>query len=1098
MSPPRPLFFRFPKLLYFHCCLHPGSEFSQLLAVFLVALETFYSSKIALLSQIVQRKSRSRIDILALFVAFCSAMEHHSSILESVCRIGGQKLASASHKTPYPVKNYVEEIAKVFKIDVSKDSPDVHPQYMCSLCQFAIARSMRDDTYKYCSGGCNGPVTWQPHTRSNCAVCKSDAVRAKGGRPPKRKAVSELRGQAAKRQTSTASTSAELPEGSPSSQQRRTSSSSSGDTNTIAHTTDSQTSAVTLDEISAHAAPMYRAEAALEKERFIDSGAVQECMICLQVVNGAVQAKCCENIFCSTCVHTWMKSHNTCPVCRQPMALATLQKPCKLVCNMVSKWGVHCDFHEPALSGCPATVRLHELRGHVTSCPFNPSTSSGTPIRTATKAATVEEILAASPSKLRGDVSDRLTCHLVSAKAEDGRLEVKTSSQGRPQVFMRTTVGSKQPEEASARTLKRRSLEMERITETVCTTADATRHGVAGLGATSIKPPSGTALAIKADLSLPWAQLRKLRRWLRSFGVQLESERSIRSFIATTLPKYTVKQLPFVKRTGELSLAAAVYFPNLTDIIIHYLDILDSGSKLTWHDGAIPETEIWVKLGGDHGKTTFKFVMQIANTMHPNSLANTVPICVFAEKDLPANLETALSMYRNQIAELQGQKWKGKTIVPYLFGDYEYQTMNYGLSGSSGVRPCLHCLCTKKDMQVPPANRDVQYGARSLEKMAEDYAQFTSAGALLSKAKLYNNTIRPVLLPVPVASAIIPVLHLDLGVFPWIFDVFTREVRLLDMQLAEQCDAEEQDSGRFRALSTANHKLSGCKTAFSEATAKATALENHLHFIVLFGQQQGMAIEALAGVLQREVEQAQADTEQCSSQLKIAEDELAKLRRSKDVLGPCEASIEPVLQKNIIHRQAYHGGAFVGNHIHRALKPAVITAITEAPAIVIGDRCPALRNDAQVVSERYKSLFSQYAACRSSFSHCNKCGEEELQQLELSIASFLQKCRSEVVERGLGHITPKLHLLEEHTVPLMRRVHVGLGLLSEQGAEGIHAEFNLLEKRYGSIPGELERLHAVAEQHLVCTLPDVADQRPKVRSRQRTAPSQADQPASPP
>ena len=160
--------------------------------------------------------------------------------------------------------------------------------------------------------------------------------------------------------------------------------------------------------------------------------------------------------------------------------------------------------------------------------------------------------------------------------------------------------------------------------------------------------------------------------------------------------------------------------------------------------------------------------------------------------------------------------------------------------------------------------------------MAEEYAQFTSAGALRSKAKLYNNTIRPVTLRVPVASAIIPVLHLDLGVFPWIFDAFTREVHLLDMQLAEQCDAEEEeDSGRFRALSNAHHKLSGCKTAFSEATAKAPALENRLHFLVLFGQQQGMAIEALTGILQREVKQAQANTEQCSSQLKIAEDELA-------------------------------------------------------------------------------------------------------------------------------------------------------------------------------------------------------------------------------
>ena len=51
-----------------------------------------------------------------------------------------------------------------------------------------------------------------------------------------------------------------------------------------------------------------------------------------------------------------------------------------------------------------------------------------------------------------------------------------------------------------------------------------------------------------------------------------------------------------------------------------------------------------------------------------------------------------------KLQKLHGQKWKGKTLVPYLFGDYEFQTMNYGLSGSSGVRPCFHCLCTRKDM----------------------------------------------------------------------------------------------------------------------------------------------------------------------------------------------------------------------------------------------------------------------------------------------------------------------------------------------------------------------------------------------------------------
>ena len=29
--------------------------------------------------------------------------------------------------------------------------------------------------------------------------------------------------------------------------------------------------------------------------------------------------------------------------------------------------------------------------------------------------------------------------------------------------------------------------------------------------------------------------------------------------------------------------------------------------KLTWHYGAIPENEIWVKVGGDHGQGSLKF-----------------------------------------------------------------------------------------------------------------------------------------------------------------------------------------------------------------------------------------------------------------------------------------------------------------------------------------------------------------------------------------------------------------------------------------------------------------------------------------------------------
>ena len=54
-----------------------------------------------------------------------------------------------------------------------------------------------------------------------------------------------------------------------------------------------------------------------------------------------------------------------------------------------------------------------------------------------------------------------------------------------------------------------------------------------------------------------------------------------------------------------------------------------------------------------------------------------------------------------------------------------------------------------------------------------------------------------------------------------------------------------------------------------------------------------------------------------------------------EVIGPCSSSIEPVLQQISISRLAYHGGAFVGNHVHRALQQDAISAIVSAPAGVM-------------------------------------------------------------------------------------------------------------------------------------------------------------------
>ena len=65
----------------------------------------------------------------------------------------------------------------------------------------------------------------------------------------------------------------------------------------------------------------------------------------------------------------------------------------------------------------------------------------------------------------------------------------------------------------------------------------------------------------------------------------------------------------------------------LTDISEKITELLESErDRLTWHDGAIPENEIWIKVGGDHGQGSLKFNLAIVNTKNQNSMDNNVLI----------------------------------------------------------------------------------------------------------------------------------------------------------------------------------------------------------------------------------------------------------------------------------------------------------------------------------------------------------------------------------------------------------------------------------------------------------------------------------------
>ena len=55
-------------------------------------------------------------------------------------------------------------------------------------------------------------------------------------------------------------------------------------------------------------------------------------------------------------------------------------------------------------------------------------------------------------------------------------------------------------------------------------------------------------------------------------------------------------------------------------------------------------------------------------------------------------------------------------------------------------------------------------------------------------------------------------------------------------------------------------------------------------------------------------------------------------------------------------------------------------------------------------------------------------------------------------------VSPKMHILEDHIIPFIKRWHFGLGLFDEQGGETIHKEFNQLAARAWGAHSDVEKL----------------------------------------
>ena len=546
----------------------------------------------------------------------------------------------------------------------------------------------------------------------------------------------------------------------------------------------------------------------------------------------------------------------------------------------------------------------------------------------------------------------------------------------------------------------------------------------AGCKTTIMTPKQTTQMRTKLNLS--WTKQRQLNKYAKKHGLKIASEREQRKYQETailttvkTSEKIVKSSDKTTKEIKEQVIPVSRIF-NIPAFVCRLLDEYDSMGCLTWHNGKIPENEVWIKVGGDHGGGSFKFTLQVANLDKPNSPDATHLITLAECPDSYFNLRSILHETRIQVESLQKQKWRGKTVRVFIFGDYDFELKIYGLSPASSCHPCLYCMATKEQIQVCPEQfAKMKIKTRTLASIRESYDEFVASGAGKENAKHFGNVIQKPLFDIELDVVAPPYLHLLLGI------VFKHHILL-----EKDCQELDQHIGLWMAE----------RQSLKNYTRLSMFTTNFVKFVEMIERR------------------------------KEKKDQGGK-KELEYKSGPVTASLSKVLTKHHIIPQAFHGGAFIGNHCKTYLtenvRNSLASNIIDMTVKLVGD--PKIHQLSRNIAEKFCTLNELYEKVHTCISDTSCCSPEELQVLEQAIQNYMTFFRTKFSMDS--RVTPKQHLLEHHCVPFIRKWGFRLGLHGEQGGEQIHHQVNEIKKNAKNIPKKKEQLEYLVKTMLTKSSP---------------------------
>ena len=665
----------------------------------------------------------------------------------------------------------------------------------------------------------------------------------------------------------------------------------------------------------------------------------------------------------------------------------------------------------------------------------------------------------------------KLLSNLYSESSDT--IVIPSKTKGQPKIFKRVTKPRKKSSEICKTTLKKRVREQSNIRDFISggdslvqqaaetfflpkVQKNSLQKKILGKSKIVINKKVGAALQTHAQLS--YCQFNKIKRFLRGYSLHFENEGAVRKELKRlSAHKIDIleKDFEFNNENGDV-ITKTTPFLKISNLKIFTEKVLNDYSNkklLTWHDGAIPEGEIWVKIGGDHGRDSFKVSYQIANVDKPNSKQFTFMIGYAKVKDTPHNLKLIFDEFKENIDNLNGMEWEGKKIKLFIVGDYAFLANIYGLSGASGKHPCLWCLDTKQDMQSYASSKYPSQ-TRTLEQLKTNHQHFVETGnSKIKEASKFNNVIREPLLNIPLNQVAPPVLHILLGVVKKHHTILEDYCDSLDIEIIDDL------LSRKKTLENVCKPLKSFIKKCSKIRLKEKVNTRNLN--QTDDNEMKKVIKASLNILKEEKQKLISKYPKCK--------------------GPVCSELDGILKSHKIELQAYHGRSFIGNHANKYLKENVISDISKSiiDSVKSFTGKKSIIQKAEFIAQTVKNVNLFYSRVHKSISHCDKITPREIECLLSQIKAYFFFYRNNMEQS----VFPKLHFLEEHCFEWIRTYKVGMGLLSEQGTEQLHKSIRKLEIQSCGIVNEKQRLLTVMNKHLAEVCPEIIMMIPKIKSR---------------